>query len=118
MKKRKMIVLAAIGLVAAGIVSAEAQRFGPTVMVTPGSPLSPNTIMVAPGMPPPLRTQVIPRSPRRGFVWAPGSWAWNGGTWVWVPGAWVRPPRAGAVWVSPRWNRRGRGAAWTGGFWR
>ena len=118
MRKGKVMVLAAI--MAAGVVTAEAQPFRQTVQpafIGPGSPMSPSTMFEAPGMPPPPRMQVIPRSPGPRFVWAPGTWAWNGG-WGWVPGAWVPPPRGRSVWTPGRWNRRGRGAVWVGGSWR
>jgi WXXGXW repeat (2 copies) len=113
MRKRKLIVLAAVGVIAAGILTAKAQPG-----FVPGSPLSPNTMMQAPSMPPPVPTMAVPRSPGPQFVWAPGSWAWNRSGWAWVPGAWVMPPRPGAMWAPGHWNRRGRGSRWVGGSWR
>jgi hypothetical protein len=122
---RKVIFLAAVGMMATGIVSTEAQPFGPPppmqpAFMGPGTPWAPNTMWQAPGIPPPLRRERVPRAPGPRFVWAPGSWAWNGRTWVWVPGAWVVPPRPKAVWVPGHWNRRGRGpgSRWVGGYWQ
>src|SRR5215831_7129668 len=94
MRNGKLIVL--VGVMAAGILSAEAQdSFEPGVQpafANPGSPVSPNTMLMAPTMPPPPWKQPVPISPGRGLVYVPGNWAWNGGAWVWIPGAWMTPP--------------------------
>ena len=101
---RKVMRLAAIFVMAAGIVSSDAQGFRRS----------------APGMPPPRQREVVPRSPGPQFVWAQGYWAWDGRGWVWVPGAWLFPPKPRAAWVPGRWerNRRGRGCQWVRGRWR
>jgi len=130
MKMRKLMVMAGVGVVAAGIArGAEAadadmnqspdRAQTPPVLLAfqPGFAPSPN-IWTAPGPPPPMRRDRISRSPGPQFVWTPGSWAWNGRRWVWVNGGWVRPPRPRAVWVPGRWNRRGPSFMWSGGYWR
>lgn len=114
MSKGKLIVL--VGLLAAGIVTTDAQRFGPRAR-RGGGPLSPRTALISPGMPPPPRFQARGMAPGPGMVWAPGSWAWNGG-WVWVDGGWVAPPGPRAVWTPGHWSPYRRGGVWVGGYWR
>ena len=80
---RKVMRLAAIFVMAAGIVSSDAQGFRRS----------------APGMPPPRQREVVPRSPGPQFVWAQGYWAWDGRGWVWVPGTVWAP-----AWVSWRYG--------------
>src|SRR5262245_60461277 len=119
MRKEKLIALAAAYVMAVGIVNTKAQ---PSVQLNfgPGSPVSPNTMVMAPTMPPPLWGPAVPMSPRRGVVYAPGTWAWHGAAWVWVPGAWVAPPGPGARWAPGQWDRDRRrgGSRWVGGRWR
>lgn len=126
MRKKKLIALAAVAVMTAGILSVEAQPSVSLNIGNPGSPWAPNTLMVAPTMPPPLWSQPVPRPPGPGFVWVDGNWAWNGsangGAWTWVPGAWTQPPRPRAKWSPGHWDRdrriRGPGSRWTGGRWR
>jgi hypothetical protein len=122
MRKRQLIALVAVCVIAAGIMSTEAQPSGSVQLNfgNPGSVLSPNTMIEAPTMPPPLWVQPTPRPPGPGFVYVDGNWAWNGGAWVWVPGAWVQPPPGPRVrWSPGHWDRRGRrGSRWVGGRWR
>src|SRR5262245_58438616 len=98
MRNRKLIALTAVCTIAAGLVSTDAQPSGSVQLNfgNPGSPWAPNTMMVAPTLPPPLWSQPTPRPPGPGMVWVDGNWAWsgnaNGGAWVWVPGAWTQPP--------------------------
>jgi hypothetical protein len=120
MRKLKVIGLAAACLLSAGCASTEAQ---PSVQVNVGarvSPMSPNTLMFAPTMPPHRWRQPIPMAPGPGMVWVDGNWAWNGGAWVWVPGTWARPPFPRAKWRPGHWNRNWRrgGSRWVGGRWR
>jgi hypothetical protein len=89
MRKRKLIALAAGCMMAAGVISTEAQPSGSVQLNfgNPGTPWAPNTMMMAPTMPPPLWHRPPPIAPGPGMVWVDGNWAWNGGGWAWVPGA-------------------------------
>src|SRR5215475_631958 len=122
MRKTKLIALAAVWVLTAGIISAEAQPAVSLNFGNPGSPWAPNTLTVAPTLPPPLWVQPTPRPPGPGMVWVDGNWAWNGGAWVWVPGAWTRPPGPRSRWSPGHWDRdrriRGPGSRWVGGRWR
>src|SRR5262249_32479344 len=100
-----------VSVMAVGIVNAPAQG-------GPSNPLWPTTIFQAPTMPPPLRSEAIPKAPSADFVWVRGSWAYDGAKWVWVPGAWLLPPKPGAVWVSGHWNPQDQGSSWVDGYWR
>jgi len=68
--------------------------------------------------PPPLRHEVRPARPHRGWYWQPGYWAWRDNDYVWVGGAWVEPPRRGAVWVGGHWVHRHHQWVWVEGHWR
>jgi hypothetical protein len=66
---------------------------------------------------PPLRQEVMPRPPHRGWVWRPGYWNWAGGRYVWVGGLYIAPvPGPGyGRWVPAHWGPRGR---WIPAHWR
>lgn len=133
MKMRKLMVMAAVGVVAAGIVGAAEsadsdmnQGFGeeqtsptpwtfqPGLMPGPFTP----TRLQAPVPPPPLKEEVIPGPTGPNFVWTPGNWSWTGRRWEWVSGGWVRRPRPRAEWVPGYWNRVSRTYRWVSGYWR
>src|SRR5437660_4559340 len=103
MGKRKLIALAAVCVMAAGIVSSEAQPSVSLNFGNPGSPWAPNTMMVAPTLPPPPWSQPVPAPPGPGMVWVDGNWAWNGsasgGAWTWFrePGRNRRDPGQGGL---------------------
>src|SRR5579864_2313795 len=112
MKVRKLIVMAGIGFVAAGMAGAAEvagndlnQAQTPSVLLAFRPGFSPRSRSGrAPSRPPPVRREFIPRAPGPQFVWTPGNWAWDGRGWVWVNGAWMRPPRPRAVWVPGHWD--------------
>lgn len=120
MRKGKLVALIAACVTAAGLLGAEAQPSVQLNFGNPGTPISPNTMLVAPTMPPPLWRQPATIAPGPGFVWVDGNWAWNGGAWVWVPGTWARPPFPRAKWSRGHWDRDRRrgGSRWVGGRWR
>jgi hypothetical protein len=68
--------------------------------------------------PPPLRAEVVARSPGADYVWVPGYYAYERGGYVWVAGHYERPPRARARWVRPHWERDRRGWYFVEGHWR
>ena len=56
--------------------------------------------------PPPNRHEAIP-APRRGYVWAPGSWQWNAtrNRHYWTAGSWQRA-RNGYTYQNSQWVER------------
>jgi YXWGXW repeat-containing protein len=68
--------------------------------------------------PPPVRAEVVARSPGPGYVWVPGYYAYERGGYAWVPGRYERPPRGRARWVPSHWERDRRGWYFVEGRWR
>lgn len=131
MKIRKMMVMAGISIVAAGIVGGtdaagfdmnqgpdhtppEQWTFSPGLRPGPFTP----TRLQAPVAPPPMQEEVMTGPPGPNFVWTPGNWSWTGRRWIWVSGGWVRRPRPRAEWVPGYWNRVSRTYRWVAGYWR
>ena len=73
--------------------------------------------VIATQRPPAPVREVIPPSPGRHYVWAPGYWVWEG-RWLWQAGHWTVPPRERAVWQQGRWIERRGEWYWQPGHWR
>lgn len=75
----------------------------------------------APDPPPDIRTEAIPPSPGRYYVWIPGRWAWavDAKRYIWRPGVYrrLRHPLHRA-WVPGHWEAAPRGYVWLPGHWR
>lgn len=65
--------------------------------------------------PPPLRAEVVYRSPGPGYAWVNGYWDWRPAirNYVWVGGRWAQPGFRDAFWVGPRFV----GGRYYAGYW-
>jgi hypothetical protein len=67
--------------------------------------------------PPPVRYEVVTRSPGEGYSWIGGYWGYNGGRYTWVQGRWEKQPYAGAYWSHPHYDHYKQGWQIHEGHW-
>jgi hypothetical protein len=104
MSHRRSLVLVALLLLPATLLSAQAQA-----QVSIGI-----SVNVAP---PPLPVYEQPPIPEVGYIWVPGYWAWDGEDYYWVPGTWVLPPEVGFLWTPGYWGWVDGAYIWREGYW-
>lgn len=106
MKKHLLVVLLAVGLLAASAL---------LVSLSANAQVS-LSISVRVG-PPPLPVYPQPFAPGPGYIWTPGYWAWGEFGYYWVPGAWVLAPAVGMLWTPGYWAWNEGAYWWHPGYW-
>jgi hypothetical protein len=103
------------------------------VSVGGGAVVAQPAVIIERGVMPPLRVEVIPRSPGAGYNWVPGHWAWRGNSWAWIGGHHIRGevpvmpveivevqparPSPGHVWIKGHHVFEGTRWVWHPGVW-